>query len=97
MATTFEAVRAEALFVWCLQSSRRPSLDEVREAVAHTLRRLGMRGCAALVADEFGTHPETAVARMGWALAAVRAAYPSGPGGPAAGALRPAAPLALAS
>lgn len=83
MATTFEAVRAEALFVWCLQSSHRPSLDEVREAVACTLRRLGMKGCAALVADEFGEHPDTAVTRMTWALQAVRAAYPAGPQAPA--------------
>jgi len=28
--------------------------------------RLGRRGCAAAVAQEFGDHPETAVARMRW-------------------------------
>ena len=77
MSTSFEAVRAEALFASTLQSSEMPSAEQVRGTVAATLRRLGMRGCAAQVAGEFGDHPETAVARMTWALATVRAAYPA--------------------
>ena len=77
MFSSFEAVRAEALFLSCLQSSHSPSHDEVRTAVTATLRRLGTRSCAALVAAEFGDHPETAVPRMGWALATVRAVYPA--------------------
>jgi hypothetical protein len=48
----------------------------VRDAVATTLRRLGIKGCAAEVAGEFGDHPESAVARMSWALATVRATFP---------------------
>ncbi len=74
---TFEAVRAEALFLSALQPSRSPSPGQVRRAVATTLRRLGVRGCAAQVAGEFGDHPDTAVARMSWALATVNAVYPA--------------------
>ena len=77
MPSTFEAARAEALFVSTLQGSERPEVEQVHEAVATTLRRLGIRGCAACVAAEFGDHPETAVARMKWALDVVRAAYPT--------------------
>jgi hypothetical protein len=77
MSTSFEAVRAEALFASTLQSSEMPSVERVRGTVAATLRRLGMRGCAAQVAGEFGDHPETALARMTWALATVRDAYPA--------------------
>jgi hypothetical protein len=78
MATTFEAVRAEALFASDLQSSQSPAGRDVRDAVAATLRRMGVKGCAAQVASEFGDHPETAVARMAWALAQIRATYPAG-------------------
>jgi hypothetical protein len=77
MPGTFEAVWAEALFVSTLQPSGSPSPDQIRSAVATTLRRLGLRGCAARVAGEFGDHPDTAVARMGWALAAINAVYPA--------------------
>jgi hypothetical protein len=73
---TFEAVRAEALFASPVQSSDVPSAVQVRGAVAATLRKLGIRGCAAEVAGEYGEHPETACARMAWALATVRATYP---------------------
>ena len=77
MYTTFEAVRAEALFASTLQPSDRPTAPEVRQAVAATLRRLRIQGCAAHLAGDFGDHPETAAARMRWALATVRAAYPA--------------------
>jgi hypothetical protein len=72
---TFEAVRAEALFASTVQSSDLPNDAEVRGAVATTLRRLGIRGCAAEVAGEYGEHPDTACARMAWALATVRRTY----------------------
>jgi hypothetical protein len=75
MSTMEEAVRAEALFASTLQSSQRPADGDVRAAVAKTLLRLGIQGCAGQVAGEFGDHPETAVVRMAWALAAVRSAY----------------------
>ena len=71
MPGTFEVVPAEALFVSALQPSGSPSPDQIRRAIAATLRRLGVRGCAAWVAGEFGDHPDTAVARMSWALAAI--------------------------
>ncbi|MDX6334334.1 MAG: hypothetical protein QOG05_1674 [Streptosporangiaceae bacterium] len=73
---TFEVVRAEALFASTLQPSRSPSSDQVRRVVATTLRLLGVRGCAARMAVEFGDHPDTAVARMNWALATIRTVYP---------------------
>jgi hypothetical protein len=93
MPGTFEAVRAEALFVSALQASGSPSPDQIRRAVATTLRRLGVRGCAAQVAGEFGDHPDTAVARMSWALTTINTVYPapSMPSNP-----RPR-PLAIAS
>jgi len=88
--STFEAIRAEALFASTLQSSESPSRGQVRRAVAATLRRLGIRGCAAQQAGEFGEHPETAVARMKWALAVIRAVYPTAATVPTSG-LRPPA------
>jgi hypothetical protein len=77
MATTFEVVRAEALFASWLQASQRPAADEIRVAITTTLRRRGIRGCEAAVAEEFGDHPDTAAARMNWALTAVRTVYPA--------------------
>ena len=74
---TSEAVRAEALFASPLQPSRPPSPDQIRRAVAAALEQLGIRGCAARVAGEFGDHPDTAVARMSWALATIHTVYPA--------------------
>ena len=93
MPGTFEAVRAEALFASTLQPSGSTSPGQVRGAVATTLRRLGSSGCAARTAAEFGDHPDTAVARMCWALATVRMVYPPPSMAPAP-SLRP---LAFAS
>ena len=93
MPGTFEAVRAEALFLSALQPSGSPSPDQIRRAVTTTLRRLGVRGCAAQVAGEYGDHPDTAVARMSWALATINTVYPAPSMTPASG-LRP---LAFAS
>jgi hypothetical protein len=73
---TFETFRAEALFASTLQPSGSPSSDQVRRVVVTTPRRLGIGGCAAQTAAEFGDHPDTAVARMCWALATIRAVYP---------------------
>jgi hypothetical protein len=55
------------LFASMLQRSDEPSAGQVRQAVAAALRAYGGRGCAERVAQEFGDHPETAVARMRWA------------------------------
>ena len=61
------AVWAGALFASTLQRSDEPSAGQVRKAVAAALRAYGGRGCAERVAQEFGDHPEAAVARMRWA------------------------------
>jgi hypothetical protein len=74
---TSEAIRADALFLSALQPSGSPSPDQVGRAVTTTLRRLGVRGCATQVAGEFGDHPDTAVARMRWALATIKTVYPA--------------------
>jgi hypothetical protein len=76
MPAAFEAVRAEALFASTLQPSGSASADEVRRVVVTTLRRLGVRGCAAQMAGEFGDHPDAAAARMSWALATIHTVYP---------------------
>jgi len=74
------ALRAEALFASALQRSDRPSPGQVRKAVAAAIRAYGGRGCAELVAQEFGDHPETAVERMLWARAVASEVFtPPGP------------------
>lgn len=64
---------AEALFVSPLRPADRPETPQVRAAIAESLRLMGSRGCLAAMAQEFGDYPETAPARMRWALALVRA------------------------
>jgi hypothetical protein len=83
MATTFQVVRAEALFVAMLQESQRPTADEVREAISTELRIRGIRGCAGAVAEEFGEHPDLAVRRMTWAMTTVDTVYASAVSRPA--------------
>ena len=74
------AVRAEALFVSVLQRSERPSPGQVKKAITAAVRAHGSRGCAELVAQEFGDHPETAAERMCWACAVVGEVFASPPG-----------------
>jgi hypothetical protein len=74
---TLRTVRAQALFMSTLQPSESPSPDQVRRGVETTLRRLGITGCSARVADEFGGHPDTAPARMRWALTTIDTVYPA--------------------
>jgi hypothetical protein len=69
------AVRSEALFVSSLQQSERPTAGQIRETVVRTVRDLGAAGCAARVAQDFGDHPDLAVARMRWALRMVAVVY----------------------
>jgi hypothetical protein len=68
-------VRTEALFVSDLQRSQHPTAELIREAITATVDRLGVSGCAALVAQEFGEHPDCAPGRMRWARLAVRTAF----------------------
>ena len=65
--SSIRAVWADALFVSVLQGCDQPSAGQVQQAVARTVGVFGERGCAEWVAQEFGDHPETAVARMRWA------------------------------
>ena len=60
-------VRSEALFASPLQPTSRPTPAQVRAEVMHSVRRLGVRGCAARMAQEFGDDPDGSVARMRWA------------------------------
>ena len=68
-------VQADALFVSGLQRCDEPSASQVRQAVADSIRAFGYSGCAGRVAQEFGDHPETAVARMRWARAVAGEAF----------------------
>ncbi len=73
---TLENLRAEALFVSDVQRSDQPTADHVRATVLYIVRRYGTRTLAALVAAEFGEHPDIAAGRMSWALGTVRQTYP---------------------
>ncbi|WP_436521586.1 hypothetical protein [Actinoplanes sp. HUAS TT8] len=68
-------VRTEALFVSDLQRSQDPTVQVIRDAITTTVSRLGEHGCAELVAQEFGEHPDCAIGRMRWARSAVRLAF----------------------
>jgi hypothetical protein len=74
------AAWADALFVSALQRSDNPGTGQVRKAIAAAVRAHGSRGCAERVAQEFGDHPEAAVARMRWARAAADEVFASPPG-----------------
>lgn len=67
----------EALFVSYIQPSDTPTPAMVQAAVTETIMRFGTDGCAALVAAEFGDHPDTAVLRMAWVRETVRLSYPT--------------------
>ena len=73
MISTVQDLAAEALFVSDLQPSQRPSRQTLEETVTAMILRHGSDGCAAVVAEEFGDHPESAVRRMCWAREKVRA------------------------
>ena len=68
-------VRTEALFVSDVQRSQQPTPEAIRQAVSATVRKLGRTGCAALVAQEFGEHPDCAPGRMRWARTEIRRAF----------------------
>jgi hypothetical protein len=61
------ATAAQILFVSTLQPSAEPTSVDVRAAITTTLRLRGDDGCTQVWAEEFGQHPELAVARMRWA------------------------------
>jgi hypothetical protein len=80
MIGTVRDLAAEALFASALQPSDAPAPEAVRATVTRTILRMGSDGCAALVAQEFGDHPETAVRRMSWVRALMSACYPESSG-----------------
>lgn len=72
-ALSVEIARAEALFASTLSACEPHDAAELRAAIAAAVRaEHGVAGCAAVVAQEFGDHPETAVVRMRWARDAAR-------------------------
>jgi hypothetical protein len=70
-----DSFEADALFVSALQRSDELSAGQIRQAVAAAVGAFGYSGCAERVAQEFGDHPETAVARMRWARAVADQAF----------------------
>ena len=89
------AVWADALFVSVLQGSDKPDAGQVRTAIAAAVHAYGGGGCAQRVAQEFGDHPETAVARMRWARVVAGEAFAAPPGPARDGARgRPGQPVA---
>jgi hypothetical protein len=79
---TIRTARAEALYLSTLQPSESPSPDRVRRNIATTLGQLALPECDAQIATDFGDHPDTAVARMRWALTTIDTVYPSTSGVP---------------
>jgi hypothetical protein len=59
--------RCIALFASGLQPSNAPTAEAVALAINRAIRRLGVRGCVARMAQEFGDHPDAAATRMCWA------------------------------
>jgi hypothetical protein len=76
---SISATWADALFASALQCSDKPNSAQVEQAIAAATLAFGDLGCAARVAQEFGEHPETAVARMRWARTAVAGAFGGSP------------------
>jgi hypothetical protein len=58
--------RCRALFASRLQQSDAPTAETVAEAIKATVRQFGIRGCAGVMAQEYGDHPEAAAERMRW-------------------------------
>ena len=73
--------RCLALFASGLQPSDAPTAETVAQAVNRAIRRLGVHGCVARMAQEFGDHPEAAAARMRWARQLAVWSHVGGPGG----------------
>ena len=59
--------RCLGLFASGLQPSDAPTAETVAQAIHRAIRRLGVRGCVARMAQEFGDHPDAAATRMRWA------------------------------
>ena len=58
--------RCEALFASGLQRSDASAPAALDEVIMRTVRKFGISGCVARMAQEFGDHPEAAASRMRW-------------------------------
>jgi hypothetical protein len=91
-----EDARCWALFASRLQQSDAPTAETVAKAIRATVRQFGIRGCAGLMAQEFGDHPEAAAERMRWVRQLLTGApAPSQTGYDGAGAPSPGMRLTL--
>lgn len=70
-----QPVQVEALFASTLQRSEQPTAELIRDAIRAIVAQHGEIEVAAMVAQEFGEHPETSVGRMLWARHACLQAY----------------------
>ncbi|HEX3337184.1 MAG TPA: hypothetical protein VHS54_12050 [Jatrophihabitans sp.] len=59
-----DSARCAALFVSVQQRRDLIGGEAVQEAINRAISEFGTNGCTARVAEEFGDHPDTAVARM---------------------------------
>lgn len=67
-ASTLTIARAEALFASTLSACEPHDRAELKAAIAAAVRDYhGVKGCAAVMAAEFGDHPQQAAERMQWA------------------------------
>ena len=73
--------RCLALFASGLQPSDAPTAETVAQAINRAIGRLGVRGCVARMAQEFGDHPDAAATRMCWARQLASWPRASVPGG----------------
>lgn len=72
-ALDFTVARAEALFASTLSAAEAHDRAILRAAIADAVtHHNGVAGCAAVMAAEYGEHPEQAASRMRWARAAAR-------------------------
>lgn len=72
---TIDTMR-EALFASHMQESDQPDPQEISAAISRMLQRFGPQYCTERVAEEFGDHPEMAVARMRWICEALQITRP---------------------
>ena len=64
---TAREARSGAVFASTLQPSGTPAAGMIASAISRAVQRLGTRGCAEKMAQEFGDHPDAAAGRMRWA------------------------------
>lgn len=67
--------RVEALFVSPAVTGTALDRDAAEALIRKSIRTYHVKGCAELVAGDFGDQPMHACIRMTWALATVRKAY----------------------